>query len=161
MRSLRKYSPGTFGTGTDLGTDCLYPPAGWIAQDFAREIEASGFSKAVYFPSRPDDKVDAVLEAKFDVVMDPHLGTGMIKAFFTRFTFFILEPLFWYNYDYAFVGMIDVVQGDHRLPVAAKTNSSISIKWLSLWQAQKTEAETMKNSKQSLFRQLIEKMSKQ
>lgn len=139
----------------------IYPPAGWIAQDFARELEISGFVKAVYFPSRPDDKADAILESKFEVEMEPHLGKSMLKAFFTGFTFFILEPVFWYNFDYTFTSTVDVVYGNKRIPVTAKTNSSLSLKWLSLFQAQKNEAELIKDSKLSMFRQLIDKINNQ
>lgn len=145
----------------EIPADKVYPPAGHPAQDFARELELSGISKTVYFPSRPDDKVDAVLETKVDVAMDPHMGSLMLKSFVTGLTLFILEPAFWYDFDYALVGRVDVVQEGKRTPIEAKTDASIGMKWLSLGQAQNLEIEAMKKSKQSLFRQVIEKLSKQ
>jgi hypothetical protein len=144
----------------EMTADRVYPPSGWLAQDFAREIEASGLAKAVYFPSRPDDKVDAVLEAKFNVVMDPHMGKLMLKSILIGLTLFILEPVFWYDFDYALVGHVEIVKGENRIPIEEKTNSTISMKWLSMGEAQKMESEVIKNSKKSLFLQLIEKISK-
>ncbi|MBI4232382.1 hypothetical protein HY605_04065 [Candidatus Peregrinibacteria bacterium] len=160
---LQKEFPQKFASVSvkEMTPTKVYPPAGWLTQDFAREIESSGFSYNVYFPSRPDDKSDAVLETTFDVSMDPHMWKLLVKSFFIGLTFFILEPVFWYDFDYSFNGKVDVVQGDSRLPVEARTKASISMKWLSLGQAHQIESDAMRDSKQSLFRQLLDKIGKQ
>lgn len=145
----------------EIPADLVYPPAGHPAQDFAREVELSGIARNVYYPARPDDKVDAVFEVKVDVTMDPHMGSLMVKSFLTGLTLFLLEPAFWYDFDYVFDGTVDVVQQGRRTPVHAKATGSIAMKWLSLGQAQKLEADAIRQTKKSLFRQLIAEIGRQ
>lgn len=145
----------------EIQADLVYAPAGHPAQDFAREVELSGIAKTVYYPTRPDDKVDAVFEVKVNVSMDPHMGSLMVKSFVTGLTLFLLEPAFWYNFDYTFDGTVDIVAQGRRTPVHATTTGAIGMKWLSLGQAQKLEADVIRESKRSLFRQLIGEIGRQ
>ncbi len=142
-----------------ITADKIYPPAGNLVPDFVQEIETSGLAKAVYCPVRPDDKVDAMLETKINVTMNPHMGPNMVKAVLTGFTLFVLEPVFWYHYSYALSGDVVVVKDGKRTSIGAQSDGTISMKWLSLSHAQSLEAESIKKAKQSLFRQLIQKLS--
>ncbi|MEX1665423.1 hypothetical protein [Zhongshania arctica] len=164
--------PDSFGTiynykYQDLGLrnipgDKVYAPAGNITESFGTELRTSRFAKNVYYPLRPDDKVDITLESKFDLEMDPHMGSGMIKAFITGFTFFILEPLFWYDYDYKIVGSVDVYKnGTLTKKVSAQTDATTSMKWLSLSKGQTLEGEALGKAKLSLFKQLMIEIDKE
>ena len=94
----------------DVSSGTSLPQAGNMTEAFSNELRKSGVTKEVYYPFRPDDKADIVLESQFNVALDPHSGSAFAKAFFTGFTFFILEPLFWYDYDYTLSGTVDVVK---------------------------------------------------
>ncbi len=145
----------------EVPADLVYPPAGHPGRDFAREVELSGIAKTVYYPTRPDDRVDAVFEVKVDVTMDPHMGALLAKSFVTGLTLFLLEPAFWYDFDYTFDGTVDVVQQGRRTPVHAKATGSIGMKWLSLGQAQKMETDVIRRTRRTLFRQLLAEIGKQ
>ncbi|MBU0537835.1 MAG: hypothetical protein KKF24_01110 [Gammaproteobacteria bacterium] len=142
--------------------DKVYAPAGNITESFGTELRTSRFAKNVYYPLRPDDNVDIILESKFDLEMDPHMGSGMVKAFITGFTFFLLEPLFWYDYDYKIVGSVDVYKnGILTHNVSAQTDATTSMKWLSLSKGQTLEGEALGKAKRSLFKQLMIELDKE
>jgi hypothetical protein len=137
------------------------PQAGNMTEAFSNELRKSGITKEVYYPFRPDDKADIVLESQFNVALDPHSGSAFAKAFFTGFTFFILEPLFWYDYDYTFSGTVDVVKNGKIIKqLSAVTDATMSVKWLSLGKVTSLEVETVDKAKKSLFQQLISDIGK-
>lgn len=145
----------------ELPPDKIYPLTGNMTEAFGSEIRYSGFTKNVFYPMRPDDKVDIILDSKFDVAMDPNMGSGMIKAILTGATFFILEPFFWYDYDYTFSGHVDVIQNGQIIRrIDAKTDASMSMKWLSLFEGNTLQNEVIKKSKKSLFRQLMKDLER-
>ena len=135
--------------------------AGNLTEAFSNEIRSSGFAKDVYYPLRPDDKVGIVLDSQFSVETDTHSGSMFAKAFFTGFTLFLLEPVFWYDIDYKLAGNINVLKGGKLVKQAtAKTDATISTKWLSLSQLATLEAEALVKSKKSLFQQLMQNIEK-
>ena len=158
-----KYSQKFVGIGLkDVPGDRLYPPAGRITDSFARDLEVSGIAKNVYYPARPDDPTELVLESKFDIAMDPHMGSLMAKSFLIGLTLFILEPVFWYDFDYAMTANVDLIKNGQRYKsITAKTDATIGMKWLSLSEAQTLEGDALKNSKQSLSRQIIKKLAEE
>ncbi len=145
----------------DVSSGTSLPQAGNMTEAFSNELRKSGITKEVYYPFRPDDKADIVLESQFNVALDPHSGSAFAKAFFTGFTFFILEPLFWYDYDYTFSGTVDVVKNGKILKqLSAVTDATMSVKWLSLGKVTSLEVETVDKAKKSLFQQLISDIGK-
>lgn len=145
----------------ELAANRVYPPAGNLVRGFADELERSNLASNIYYPARSGDKVDLTLNSKFDVSMDPHMGYLMLKSFVIGLSLFILEPVFWYDYDYALVGQIDVLKEQNKVDVLkAKTDANIGMKWLSLGKAQTLEGETLGKAKQSLYRQLLESLHK-
>lgn len=130
-----------------------------MAQGFANQLTESGLIGNVYYPARPDDKADLTLNSKFDVVFESNGGSNMVKAFLTGFTFFILEPVFWYDFDYKLQAKVDVVQDNVKVDTLhAHTDARMSAKFLSLSDAQVLEGQTLKEAKQSLFRQIMQKL---
>ena len=145
----------------DVSSGTSLPQAGNMTEAFSNELRKSGVTKEVYYPFRPDDKADILLESQFNVALDPHSGSAFAKAFFTGFTFFILEPLFWYNYDYTFSGTVDVVKNGKIIKqLSAVTDATMSVKWLSLGKVTSLEVETVDKAKKSLFQQLISDIGK-
>jgi hypothetical protein len=145
----------------DVSSGTSLPQAGNMTEAFSNELRKSGITKEVYYPFRPDDKADIVLESQFNVALDPHSGSAFAKAFFTGFTFFILEPLFWYDYDYTFSGTVDVVKNGKIIKqLSAVTDATMSVKWLSLGKVTSLEVETVDKAKKSLFQQLISDIGK-
>lgn len=145
----------------DVSSGTSLPQAGNMTEAFSNELRKSGVTKEVYYPFRPDDKADIVLESQFNVALDPHSGSAFAKAFFTGFTFFILEPLFWYNYDYTFSGTVDVVKNGKIIKqLSAVTDATMSVKWLSLGKVTSLEVETVDKAKKSLFQQIISDIGK-
>ena len=145
----------------DVSSGTSLPQAGNMTEAFSNELRKSGITKEVYYPFRPDDKADIVLESQFNVALDPHSGSAFAKAFFTGFTFFILEPLFWYDYDYTFSGTVDVVKNGKIIKqLSAVTDATMSVKWLSLGKVTSLEVETVDKAKKSLFQQIISDIGK-
>jgi hypothetical protein len=145
----------------DVSSNPTLPQAGNMTEAFSAEIRKSGIAKEVYYPSRPDDKADILLESQFNVALDPHSGSAFAKAFFTGFTFFILEPLFWYDYDYKLSGTVDVFKNGKVIKqLSAVTDATMSVKWLSLSKVASLEGETLDKAKKSLFQQLISDIGK-
>jgi len=134
----------------------VYPAAGEPVAGFASTLERSGVSEKVYYPIRPDDTVDAVLDTQIDVTFDQNNGSNFAKAFFTGFTMFLLEPLFWYEYDYVLSGKVDVVkQNGSRLRLDATSTGTFGVKFFSLAEANEGEGETLRQAKESLYRQML------
>ena len=127
-----------------------------MTEAFSNELRKSGITKEVYYPFRPDDKADIVLESQFNVALDPHSGSAFAKSFFTGLTLFIIEPLFWYDFDYTLSGTVDVVKNGKVIKqLSAVTDATLSVKWLSLGKVASLEGETLAQAKKSLFQQLI------
>ena len=140
--------------------DHVYAPAGNLVPGFATALEKSGLSDNVYYPTRPDDKVDVILDTKFDVVFDANMGGNLTKSFFTGFTLFLLEPVFWFNYDYSLRGKVDILEGKNRVKtVQANSEGEMAMKFLSLSEVQKLEGETLKRAKESVYKQLLSEIS--
>jgi len=88
--------------------------------------------------------------------VDRHSGATFAKGFFTGFTLFIFEPLIWYDFDYTLAGNVDVIKDGKIIKrVNAKTDATVSVKWLSLSDLAKLQDETLIKAKKSLFQQLI------
>ena len=140
----------------DVSSRPTLPQAGNMTEAFSAEVRKTRFAKEVYYPARPDDKTDIVLETQFNVALDSHSGAASAKAFFTGLTFFILEPLFWYDFDYTFSGTVDVVKNGKVIKqLTAATDATLSVKWLSLGKVASLEGETLDKAKKSLFQQLL------
>jgi hypothetical protein len=142
----------------EIPADKVYAPAGHPVQGFARELELSGIAPVVYYPMRSDDRPEVVLETKIDVVFDPHMGGLLVKSFLTGFTLFLLEPAFWYDFEYTMEGRADCLEGGQRRTLTAKTRSTIGMKWLSLSQAPGLEIDALETSKRSIYQQLIQQV---
>jgi hypothetical protein len=136
--------------------DKVYGPAGYLVQGFADFLDRSKLFDKVYYPLRPDDKVDLTLDSKFDVLFEPNMGGNLGKAFAIGITLFLLEPAFWFDYDYTLSGDVDIYKGDTKTSVAkATTNASMSIKFLSFAETVKLESETLQKGKESLYKQIF------
>ncbi len=143
----------------EIASDISYPPAGHIVSDFVRELELSGIARHVIYPVGSGDMADLILEPKFNVALDSQEGLSLTKSFLTGLTLFLLGPIVWYDYDYALVGEVDLIkQGKKTYSIHVTTNAFISMKLLSLEQGSNLEIETLKMAKNSLFRQIIEKI---
>jgi hypothetical protein len=140
----------------DISSSPTLPQAGNMTEAFSNEIKKSKFAKEVYYPARPDDKAEIVLESQFNVALDPHSGSAFAKSFFTGLTLFIIEPLFWYDFDYKFSGTVDVLKNGKVIKqVSAVTDATLSVKWLSLGSVTTLEGEALAKAKKTLFQQLL------
>lgn len=134
----------------------VFPAAGEPVSGFASALDQSGIADRVYYPMRPDDSTDAVFDTQIDVTCDRNSGSNFVKAFFTGFTMFLLEPFFWFEQDYVLSGNVDVVKASgSRLRLNATTTATASVKFLSLNEADKLEGEALQRGKESLYRQLL------
>jgi hypothetical protein len=137
----------------------VYPPAGNLVAGFANALERSGIAEKIYYPSRNDDKFDLALDSRFDVTFDANTGGNMTKSFFTGLTLFLLEPVFWFNFNYEMTGEIDIIRATQKVDsIKANSEGEMSMKFLSLGEAQTLEGSTLAMLKESLFRQLILKL---
>ena len=66
----------------DVSSGTSLPQAGNMTEAFSNELRKAGITKDVYYPLRPDDKADVVLESQFNVTLDPHSGSQFAKSFF-------------------------------------------------------------------------------
>jgi len=140
----------------------VYPPAGNLVPGFATALEKSGLAAKVYYPSRPDDKVDLTLDARFDVLFDANMGSNMVKSFFTGLTLFVLEPVFWFDYNYNLKGNVAIVRDNARVQTLdAVTDAEMSMKFLSLGEVQQLEGNTLNKAKESLYKQLLIQLNQQ
>ena len=145
----------------DASTGKNLPSVGNLTEAFSHEIRASRVAKDVYYPARPDDKTDVTFESNFNSELDTHSGSAFAKSFLTGFTFFILEPIFWYDFDYKFSGTVDVLKdGKVIKQSSAVTDVTLSVKWLSLGDVSKLESEAISQGKKSLFNQLLRDVHK-
>ena len=145
----------------DVPATKTLPIAGNLTEAFSNELRTSGFAKEVYYPLRPDDKVDIALDSQFNVEADTHSVSMFAKSFFTGFTLFLLEPVFWYDIDYKLSGNVNVMKDGKLLKqVTATTDATISAKWLSLSKLPALEAEALVKAKKSLFQQLMQAIAK-
>jgi hypothetical protein len=145
----------------DVSTGKTFPVVGNVTEAFGNEMRSSGFAKEVYYPLRPDDNTEITLESQFNVDVDTHSGSAFAKSFITGFTMFILEPLFWYDFDYKFAGAVGLFKDGILIKqVSAVTDATMSVKWLSLGDVASLEAETITKAKKSLFNQLLNDMKK-
>lgn len=133
-----------------------YAGAGNISDGFANAIEESGFAKQVFYPLRGDDKPDIVLDSQFSARADTHNGANFTKAFFTGFTLFLLEPVIWFNYDYILEANVGVIRNGERIQtINARSDVSLSAKWLSLSDIQRLEPEALTKAKRALYYQIL------
>ncbi|GEM_PF-1777043 len=143
----------------EMTPDKTYPPAGNLTPGFAAELERSGLFEDVYYPSRPDDKVDLVIDTKFNIFFDPNMGSGAVKSFLTGLTLFLLEPVFWYDFDYTFNGKVDLYEGKVlKKSYNAQTSAEMQMKFLSLGEAVTLESDTLTKAKASIYSQLVRKV---
>ncbi len=142
----------------EISSEKTVPAIGNLSEAFSREIQSSGFSKEVYYPLRTSENVDLVLDSQFSTVIDAHTGSTFLKSFFTGFTFFLLEPFIWYDFDYSLTGNVDVINNGKTIKkVSAETAITISTKWLSLSELASLEGKALTQAKKSLFHQLMQK----
>ena len=135
--------------------------AGDLADAFAKELRNSRVAADVYYPQRPNDPIDTTLETKFTLTVDPHQGSSFAKSFFTGFTFFLLEPAFWYDFDYALQGEVDVLKDGKRIKHSeGKADATISAKLFSLGELPKLEQEALTQGKKVVFGQMINGITK-
>lgn len=133
-----------------------YPGAGNIADGFANIIDESGLSKQVFYPLRPDDKPEIVFDSQFSARADTHGGANFAKAFFTGFTLFLLEPVIWFNYDYILEANVGVLKNGERIQtINARSDVTLSAKWLSLSDLQRMEPEALTKAKRALYFQIL------
>lgn len=141
--------------------DRVYPPAGNLVPGFADALRESGLASEVYYPARPDDQVDYTMDAKFNVVFEPNMGANLTKSFVTGLTLFLLEPFFWYDYDYLLSGELVLYRGPVQARVVqAETEAGFQMKFLSMGQAVNLEGETLAKAKRSLYQQLLQEAAK-
>ncbi len=145
----------------DITSTKKYPLAGNMTNGFALEIKKTGFAKEIVHPIRPKDNIEFILDSKFNVLMNPNTGSSLAKSFITGLTFFLLEPVFWYHFEYTLDGNVTLLKNGKPIKtVHAKTDAIMSMKWLSLGEASTLEPKTLKKAKISLYRQLMEKIKK-
>lgn len=138
----------------------VYPAAGPLVSDFAKAVDRSGIANKVYYPTRPDDKTDITLDAKFEVTADHNMGAGFAKSIFTGLTLFILEPVFWYNHDYSIAGQVDIIK-DNKIvqTINQKADAEMSLKWLSLGSTPNLELETLMKLKSVAYKQILTELN--
>ena len=133
-----------------------YAGAGNISDGFANAIEESGFAKQVMYPLRGDDKPEIVFDSQFSAKADTHSGANFTKAFFTGFTLFLLEPVIWFNYDYVLEANIGIIKNGERIQtINARSDVSLSAKWLSLSDIQRMEPDALAKAKRALYYQIL------
>ena len=157
--TLSTQSPKKFESVGLKARTSEYPPlapAGNLTDGFASTLEETGFAKKLYYPLRGEDKPEILLEPQFSARADLHSGANFAKAFFTGFTLFLLEPVIWFDYDYTVEGNVIVSRNGERLQtINARSDATISAKWLSLSEISRLEAEALMKAKRSLYLQLM------
>jgi hypothetical protein len=132
-----------------------YPPAGNLTEGFSSYLAHDIYPDGVFYPARPDDKVDYTLDSKFSVEMDPHTGSLIAKSFFTGLTLFLLEPLLWYDFDYTVTAEVTVLKDGKPVSTLNKeTTARMGAKWLSLSEIPRLEGEVLDQAKASIYKQL-------
>lgn len=133
-----------------------YPGAGNLADGFANTIGESGFAKQVLYPLRTEDKPEIVFDSQFSARADTHAGANFTKAFFTGFTLFLLEPVIWFNYDYVLEANVAVLKnGERTQTINARSDVTLSAKWLSLSDLQRMEPEALTKAKRAMYYQIL------
>ena len=113
------------------GSASKIPGASVLA--FAKYLEHSGLFDEVYCPTRPNDIFSLSIESKFSVKRETNNGLSAAKAFITGLSLFVLEPIFWYEYNYVFSGHVDIIKESKTVAsYDAKTDADLSSKLLSL-----------------------------
>jgi hypothetical protein len=144
---------GLRGKASDIVS---YAGAGNMTDGFGAALEDVGFAKKVLYPMRSDEKVDLALDSQFTAKVDTHSGANFAKSFFTGFTLFLLEPVIWYDFDYVLEGRVMVSKNGEKIQdVTARSDATVSTKWLSLGDAQRLETEALAKAKKSLYLQLM------
>jgi len=96
------------------------------------------------------------MDAKFDVVFQPNMGSNLTKSFITGLSLFLLEPVFWFKYDYNMNAVVDLYQNRSKVKtITASTSADMEMKFLSLGDAVSLESKTLAKAKESLFKQIF------
>jgi hypothetical protein len=133
-----------------------YGPSGNMTEGFAQAIKENGFAKDVAYPLRSDENVNLAIDTQFTIKPDMHSGANFAKGFFVGLTLFLIEPIVWFDQDYVLEGSAVVTKNGQRSPaVNARTDATISSKWLSLGQLPTLEVEAITKAKKSLYLQLM------
>lgn len=138
------------------------PAAIGLAESFGKELLETKFAKSVYYSRHTESPVDMYLSTRFKVSESPNVGSAITKAIFTGLTFFILEPAFWYDFDYTLEGDVDVTNNDgkHIKHSTGKVDATVSTKFLSLGELPNLRVSALSQAKKVLFSQLIAGMRK-
>ena len=133
-----------------------YGPSGNMTEGFSQAIRETGFAKEVAYPLRSDENVNLAIDTQFTIKPDLHSGANFAKGFFVGLTLFLIEPIVWFDQDYVLEGSAFVTKNGQRSPaVTARTDATISSKWLSLGQLPTLEVEAITKAKKSLYLQLM------
>ena len=123
---------------------------------FAKYLEQSGLFEEVYCPIRSTDKFDISINSKFDVQVDSHTAPNMAKAFITGLSWFVLEPIFWYEDSFVFSGHVDITKdGKQVATFDAKTNADLYRKLLSTGNAEVFQKQLWPVALNTTFSQLL------
>ena len=69
---------------------------------------------------------------------------------------FLLEPVIWYDYDFVVEGTVGVIRNGERIQtISARSDATISAKWLSLSEVAKLEADALSKAKRGLYYQIL------
>lgn len=144
------------GVRSEGSQSSSYGPSGNMTEGFAQAIKETGFAKEVAYPLRSDENVNLAVDTQFTIKPDLHSGANFAKGFFVGFTLFLIEPIVWFDQDYILEGSAVVTRNGQRSPaVTARTDATISSKWLSLGQLPTLEVEAITKAKKSLYLQLM------
>jgi hypothetical protein len=123
---------------------------------FAKYLEQSGLFEEVYCPIRSTDIFDMSIDSKFDVQLDSHTGSNFAKAFITGLSWFVLEPIFWYENSFEFSGHLNIIEdGKTVATFDAKTKADLYKKFLSLGNTDAFKKQLWPNGLNVTFSQLL------
>ena len=123
---------------------------------FKDELERSGLFKTVYYPVRPDDKIDGSINLTIttEFKMDP---TWFPKAFFSGFFMFIPVPFTWYNNQYRAESTLQLFHDDKPIKTYRSKQSAIASIQL-MASPEKVESEGAESATKLLATDLIHQL---
>jgi len=139
-----------------VGVSSLNSSSGQMSEGFSNTLKTSGFAKKSLYPLRADDKPDLTIETDFKVSSNENTGSNFTKSFFTGFTLFLLEPVFWYDFDYTVEASAIVTKAGNRVGrYEAKADATVSVKWLNLRDLKEQAPKALGEAQKSVYYQLM------
>jgi len=123
-----------------------------------KNLDESSLFQSVYYPVRPDDRLDGGLELRLSARFKTD-GALFGKAFLTGFFMFLPAPLVVYSHEYQSECTLDLVKNGKTLK-QYKADGNVTVKHKLFASPEKIEAEGTEASVKLLGARLVEELAK-